>query len=72
MAIKKGYRAIAVLGMDENGLMPYWHSPRDRSDNLREEALAASFQAVATLLQRLDEMPLSIKLSQVKPLRERG
>lgn len=72
VAIKRGYRSVALVGLDERGDLPYWHTLQDTPDKIRREALAATFETVVSLLEALDELPVSIKLSGVKPLSERG
>ena len=72
VSAKRGYRALALVGTDARGFVPYWHSPEDTSGKVRIESLAAAYAATASILRRLDDLPVSIKLSQVKPLRERG
>ncbi|MGQ9552760.1 MAG: M28 family metallopeptidase [Anaerolineae bacterium] len=72
MSVKRGYRALALVGTDRRGAVPYWHSPKDTTDKISDEPLAAAYTATATILRRLDDLPISIKLSQVKPLRERS
>lgn len=71
-AIRRGYRSVALVGLDERGDLPYWHTREDTPDKVRREALAATFETIVSLLEALDELPVSIKLSGVKPLSERG
>ncbi|MHB0876866.1 MAG: M28 family peptidase [Anaerolineae bacterium] len=71
IAIKRGMRSICLAGVDESGLMPYWHTQADTSDKLNREALGATYAATVGILRRLDDLPTSIKLSAIKPLRER-
>ena len=39
---------------------------------MRREALGAAYTSVSAILRRLDEMPVSVKLSAVRPLSERS
>ncbi|MGI6208128.1 MAG: M28 family metallopeptidase [Anaerolineae bacterium] len=71
VAIKRGYRSVALVGLDERGDLPYWHTMEDTPDKLRPEALAAAFEVTRALLEDLDDLPVSARLSAVKPLRER-
>jgi hypothetical protein len=71
-AAKKGYRSLAIVGTDERGYLPYWHTPKDDPSHLQEECLAAAYDAVVQLLRELDQLPVSIKLSAVKPLSQRS
>lgn len=71
VAGKRGMRSICLAGLDEQGLMPYWHSREDTGDKLTKEALGAACAATVGLLRRLDQLPVSVKLSAIKPLRER-
>jgi len=72
LAVKRGYRSLCLLGLDRSGSLPYRHSPEDTAARIRPQALAASYSAALALLQRLDERPVSIRLSRVKPLSQRG
>lgn len=72
MSMKRGHRAMALVGMAEDGTLPYWHSPQDTADKLDPEALAAAYGAITEILARLDAMPVSVKLSRIKPLSERS
>ena len=72
LAARRGYRSMALVGLDAGNLLPYWHHPGDRFEVIRTEALAAGYAAAVSLIERLDELPVSLKLSGVKPLSERG
>jgi len=71
-AIKRGYRSVALVGLDESGNLPYWHTIEDTPDKLRPEALAATWQTAVGLLEGLDGLPVSVKLSAITPLSQRS
>ncbi len=71
VAIKRGYRSVALVGLDERGDMPYWHTTQDTPDKIRPEALAATWEVAVSLLQDLDRLPVSVRLAAVRPLAER-
>lgn len=71
VAIKRGYRSVALVGLDDRGYMPYWHTMQDTADKIRPEALATTWEVAANLLQDLDRLPVSVKLASVRPLSER-
>ncbi len=72
LASKRGYRALALVGTDSGGFLPNWHLQDDTAGHIREEALAAAFEATTAILGELDKLPVSIKLSAVRPLGQRG
>lgn len=71
IAMKRGMRSMCLAGLDESGLMPLWHTVADTPDKLSREALGAAYAATVGIFRRLDDLPVSIKLSGIKPLRER-
>ncbi|NLT42597.1 MAG: Zn-dependent exopeptidase M28 [Anaerolineae bacterium] len=71
VAIKRGYRSVALVGLDERGDMPYWHTMADTPDKIRPEALAATWESMVGLLHGLDSLPISVRLTSVVPLSER-
>jgi len=72
LAAKRGYRTMALIGLDSQGLLPYWHVPQDTAANIDPDALTRGIEAVAAIPKRLDRLPVSVQLSKLKPLSERS
>jgi len=53
-ALIKGYRAMSIVALDEEGEVPNWHWETDRIENLEEKNLEDAGQFVEILLQKID------------------
>jgi hypothetical protein len=53
-ALVKGYRAMSVVALDEDGAVPNWHWETDRIENLEEKNLEDVEQFVEILLNKID------------------
>ncbi len=54
-ALVRGYKAISLLAVDEQGLLPNWHWLSDTYENVDEKTLAQAEVFVAKLLEVLDK-----------------
>lgn len=55
IGIKYGLRTLTFVGLGrQNGILPLWHQPADRAENLDPQTLADTEEFVWELLQRID------------------
>ncbi|MCZ7524968.1 MAG: M28 family peptidase [Acidimicrobiia bacterium] len=53
-ALRAGVPAIALVGLDERGLAPHWHTMDDTFDKIDPEVLGRSYELTWDLLRRID------------------
>jgi hypothetical protein len=53
-ALVQGYRAMSVMALDEEGVLPNWHWETDRIENLDEKNLEDVERFVGILLEKID------------------
>jgi hypothetical protein len=53
-ALINGYRAMSVIGLDEDGVVPNWHWETDVVENLNEKNLNDAETFVGLLLKKID------------------
>jgi hypothetical protein len=53
-ALVKGYRAMSIMAMDEDGVVPNWHWETDKIENLEEKNLEDVERFVSILLNKID------------------
>lgn len=53
-ALINGYRAMSVMGLDEDGVVPNWHWETDVVENLNEKNLSDAETFVDLLLKKID------------------
>lgn len=54
-AIMRGFGAVSIMGIDENGLLPNWHWPTDTVENINPENLETARELVLGMLRNLDQ-----------------
>ncbi len=54
-ALMGGYRAMSVIAMDEDGVVPNWHWETDLLENLNEKNLSDAEDFVGLLLKKIDQ-----------------
>jgi len=53
-ALVQGYRAMSIVALDEDGVVPNWHWETDRIENLEERNLEDTERFVGILLDKID------------------
>ncbi len=53
-ALVQGYRAMSIVALDEDGVVPNWHWETDRIENLEEKTLEEVERFVELLLEKID------------------
>ncbi|MDY6965798.1 MAG: hypothetical protein SVM80_07500 [Halobacteriota archaeon] len=53
---RKGFKAVTILGMDENELFTLWHIPEDVPENIREENLQDALKLCLQILEDIDSV----------------
>jgi hypothetical protein len=53
-ALAGGYRAMSIMALDEEGVIPNWHWETDVAENLEEENLSEAEAFVDLLLKKID------------------
>jgi len=53
-ALVRGYRAMSIVALDEDGVVPNWHWETDRIENLEERNLEDVERFVEILLEKID------------------
>ncbi len=53
-ALTRGYRAMSIMALDEDGVIPHWHWKTDLIENLEEQNFVDVEKFVELLLKKLD------------------
>lgn len=54
LVVRRGFRGITLVCLDEGGFLPYWHQREDTLDKLQPEALERAALFAWEMLQELD------------------
>lgn len=54
-AMARGYRAMTLLALDNNGLIPHWHWPTDTHDRVKPQNLVTARELAKRILYRLND-----------------
>ncbi len=53
-ALVRGYRAVSIMAMDENGLLPNWHWITDTVENVQPANLTIATRLVLAMIREID------------------
>jgi hypothetical protein len=56
-ALVRGYQALSILGLNEQGVPPNWHWPTDTFENVDENAVNTAAQFLRLMIEKIDRLP---------------
>jgi hypothetical protein len=59
-ALVRGYQALSILGLNEQGVPPNWHWPTDTFENVDENTLNTAAQFLRLMIEKIDSNSLSL------------